>query len=265
MHTHRTTHPHRIIAAISLCALVLGALAGCASPRRPSNAQLQAGARALERAGAVADPGLVAARDIAFAKAAREEGQWPAFVSFAAPGALREAPGGFLTPEMMAGEAAPDNPWSWAPTAVWSSCDGSMAISFGRYAEAGLVGSYVTAWARDRGQPYQWTYNAGVLDDPQPVAREDQLLDGGEDVIVVAAMDVIDARTADCPRAGETVPPPPPVAPDPAKESALARSADNTLQWYWEHRPDGEKRVVVEYLREGNWQRPLELVVQVGS
>lgn len=248
--------------------------AGCGTPRGPSKAQLKEGAAVLQRAGADADPGLVAAREIAFARTAREIGQWAAYNEFAAPGALLETDRGLvalaeLATEPGTGPGPLSEPMIWAPTEVWSSCDGSLAVSLARYTRAGVVGSLVTVWTRAAGEPYRWTYRAALPDNPQPApgARPGR---EGQDVIVVDALNMINARTADCPRTDEPPPPPPPEIPAdlaqaPGARVSQTRAADWTLQYFWHHDPEGQRQVVVEYLRGGAWQQALALALPPGA
>lgn len=254
--------------------LLLGGLAGivllaaCAPQRGPTRAESRAAGRALERAGTIADPGKVAATDIAFARAARDDGQWSAFARYAAPGALLHAPDGPVAAgRFLAGRADPADPLRWVPRAVWSSCDGTLAVSAGRFAQPdGRVGDYVTGWALQRGGEYRWTYDNGVLDDPQPAPRAADDTPAGEDVILVTRLDAIEARSADCTRPDA----PPPPAPEPLSfadgmRADVTTAKDGTLRYWWEQHGDGAQRVVVEWLREGRWQRPLDMAIPPGG
>jgi len=206
-----------------------------------------------------ADPGRVAATDIAFARAARDNGQWTAFREYAASGAqMHGADGPFDAGAWLLARADPAQPARWAPNSVWSSCDGSLAVSFGRSQQAdGTVGSYVTVWQRARGRDgaYRWVYDTGTPDNPQPPPPPVVAAPDG-DTIVVTEINAIRAQTADC--------------TDPAGLSQDALSArlsssltgggearDGTLRWRWEHLAPGEWRVVVEWVRGGAWAEAL--------
>lgn len=206
-----------------------------------------------------ADPGKVAATDIAFARAARENGQWTAFREYAASGAQMHDDGGPIDAAgFLALRADPPEPVRWAPTEVWSSCDGSLAVSFGRSRRPdGIVGSYVTVWQRERGRSgdYRWIYDTGTPDDPQPPPPPVQIAPNG-DTIVVTELATIRARAADCgsveglPQDGLS-----PLTPQAQTGGGAAR--DGTLRWRWEHLAPGQWRVVVDWVREGAWAEAL--------
>lgn len=186
-----------------------------------------------------ADPGLVAAADIALARTLRDEGEAAAIARFAAPGApaVMFPPPGFV------------------PRAVWSACDGSLAISTGRSESAdGIVGSYVTVWQRERAGDYRFVYHLSAPDHPQPARRDPQAVPDGPDVILAEALGAIDGRAADC-----VVEPPLPPAPaiGQGAQHQITLAADGTLRWRWEAYPDGTRRVVVDWLRNGAWQEAL--------
>lgn len=241
-------------AALALGVAVLATLGACsaAGPGRPDRD------RPLRP---IAEPGNVAAADIAFARAVRDEGGPAAFRRFAADDALVHLPGGPVgAADWLARPQDPAAPVDWEPTAVWSSCDGSTAVSFGRTRDAaGLVGSYVTAWQREE-DGYRWTYHANALDDPQPPPRQRVEIPEGEDVIVVPGLDAIDGKAADCVRgAPPAVGPEPIVAANTRSEATLAR--DRTMRWRWEHRADSGGRAIVDYLRDGTWQEALDFAI----
>ncbi len=207
-----------------------------------------------------ADPGRVATTDIAFARAARDNGQWTAFREYAADGAqLHGADGPYDAAAFLLARADPPQPVRWAPTEVWSSCDGSLAVSFGRSRQAdGTVGSYVTVWQRQRGRAgeYRWIYDTGTPDNPQPGPPPPPPVTADADTIVVSELNFVNARAADCGAAAEL---------SQAGLSALPAAAqtgggaarDGTLRWRWEHVASGQWRVVVDWVREGAWAEAL--------
>jgi len=207
----------------------------------------------------IGEPGRVAAADVRFARAARDEGQWTAFARFADNGALIHGENGpFEAAPWLAAQANPPEAVSWAPTSVWTSCDGSLAVSFGRYQQPdGIVGSYVTVWKLQRDGEYEWTYDMGGPDNPQPDPPAPPL-PPSDDLIVVPALDFVDGKVADCAR-GASQPVVPPVAADATTDGA--RSDDGTLQWRWEHRTDGTRVFRADYLREGRWEEALDFVM----
>ena len=245
---------------ISLAATAM--LAACTSPQAQRVERERRAATAfLERQGSIGDPGRVAAADIAFAKMAREEGQWTAFQEYAAPGALIHGVNGPIPAQPWL--AQQDNPpvaVAWTPNTVWTSCDGTLAVSFGRFQEPdGQVGSYVTTWALQGDNSYKYTYDLGALDDPQPVRQPEEELP--ENAIIVPGMTAIEGRVADCPSAGET---PTWLSANTTDAAGLGESTvsdDGTLKWTWSHTQGVERRVRVEWVREGMVQEALDFAV----
>ncbi len=242
-------------------ALTLGLLVALTAAQA-STAQ-QAGEQQPERPrhrplASVGDPGQVAATDGRFARTAREEGQWTAFASFAAPGALMHwADGPFEAAPWLAAQANPAEAMAWVPTAVWASCDGTLAVSFGRFRQPdGQVGSYATVWELRGERDYRWTYDMGGADVPQPPPPPPRVPPSDE-VIVVPGLGLIDGKVAECPRGGTLPAPPLAIVADDAQEGG-ASSDDGTLRYRWEHNADGTRRIVVEYVREGRWLTALD-------
>ncbi|RJY09345.1 hypothetical protein [Aurantiacibacter aquimixticola] len=239
-----------LIATVALGAL----LSACASPQQQQRArQANMAERVLERAGSIGDPGKVAAADFAFARAAQEDGQWTAFRRYAAPGAVLHGRNGPVpVTSFLSGMDDPSEAVEWAPNTVWSSCDGTLAISFGRFEDTeGLVGSYVSAWALQRDGSYKYTYDLGAPDNPQPV--RDPEGEAPDDAIVVEGLRSVQGRIADCPRRGEIIPLPPLRIVDGARQET-AMSDDKTLAWTWYHTDQGVRSVNVQWYRGGEWQ-----------
>ena len=245
-------------------------LAACASPQQQQRSRLASMAeRALDRMEVEApraDPGLVAATDIAFARSARDTDLLSAFREYAANGAIRHAGRGAIDLEVsLIGHPPVPEAERWAPNAVWSSCNGRYAVSFGKFVTpGGTVGTYATLWQRqrDRTIPYKWLYRLAAKDAAQPAPRPklDEL--SGEDVIVVEELTAINARTADCARPSAADMPPPPsrdVAMSSAHHTGL--SDDGTLYWEWEHREDGTRVFIADYLRDGVWEEVVNMTV----
>lgn len=243
----------RAVASLLGASLVLGMFAS------PADAQRRREQRPLPPIG---EPGLVAAADIAFAKAAREDGQWTAFREYAADGAIMHGENGPIEAgPWLADQTDPDKSVQWGPTAVWSSCDGSLAVSFGRFRSAeGLFGSYTTVWERQSDNGYKWIYDVGAPDDPQPPPPPEPPEDD-EDTIIVSGLAIIDGKVAEC-RRGEDAPPPPRVFPAAGDaKSGGGMSRDSTLMWRWVHAGDGTRSIEVDYLREGEWQQAMEFTI----
>jgi len=243
----------RAVALAALGAFAV-ALTGCASgPRGPSNAII---ARALSNAPGAAQPSAIVSTEIAYARAAKERGLRAASGDFAAFGAVLHGRNGPVPLEAVAGSlGSRDEAPAWATRQVVQSCDGSLALSAGRFQDAeGFVGNYVTVWVRQADGSFKWTYDVAGRDNPQPPPRA-EFQDGD---IVVTAIDAIEGLVATCPRAGETVPAPPaiPIGEDGASDAKLSR--DGTLRWRWEHRADGTKYVSADYFYAGQWVNAIE-------
>jgi len=230
------------------------ALAACAAPRQgPPTAVIN---RALATAPGAAQPSTIVAVEIAFARAAREQGQWTAFRQFAAPGAVVHAPGGPVPLEsFIGGQPDPAEAVQWEPRAVAISCDGALAVTQGRYrAPDATVGNFVTVWERQSGGEYRYVFDAGGPDVPQPPPRKP--VEDGD--IVVTSIDAVLGLVASCPR-GEGEVPPPPAIPIGEEGKADARlSRDGTLRYRWEQREDGSRFFAVDYFYEGRWAKGFE-------
>lgn len=240
----------------SAAALVLGAivLAGCAAPRQ--GPPLRAIERALSGAPGEAQPSTIVATELAYARAARDDGQWTASRSFAAPGAVLHGRNGVVPAgPVLAQLSDPSEPIQWAPRTVVMSCDGALAISLGRYRDPeGLVGNYVTVWERQRDLTYKWVYDVAGPDVPQPPPRK-EIEDGN---IVVTAIDAVEGLVATCPRGDEQVPPPPALRSGSEETGKAQLSGDGTLRWRWEHRDEGTKFVAADYWYNGAWITAIE-------
>lgn len=233
------------IAALTLAAL----LAACASgPPRTPRAVID---RALATAPGAAQPSRIVAAELAFARAAREQGQWTAFRETIAPGGVLHGRGGpFAAEPWLAQQANPAEAVAWAPRAVWMSCDGKLAVSRGRLREPdGRVGTFATVWQQQDSGDYRWIYDIGGIDDPQPPpTRQPE----GDEILVVAE-ELIQGHVADCPPRGTAVPPPAVLHATTARYDG-GLSPDGTLAWRWEHQADGTRRIAVQLWRDGAWQ-----------
>ena len=226
------------------------ALAACASgPSYPLGSTVHGPAtkRALDPVG---EPGSVAAADLAYAKAVREEGANAALGRFADSGALLHVAGG---PADAARQLAGDPQSAQVlrgPRRVWSSCDGSLAVSTGRFQRAdGLVGNYTTVWELQSDGEYEWTYELREIDDPQPPPPPPNTAPD-EDTIVVQELVSIEGRVADCGSAGAR----PAATSAGSTASGGGQSRDGMLAWTWSQEADGTRRVAVGWMREGEWQ-----------
>ena len=251
-----------VVARLLLAVGALALVAACSSPQAQQRArQARAATAFLATQGSIGDPGRVAAADFAFAKMAREEGTWTAFRAYAAQDAVMDAPGSFApVSTVLAGRGDPDEPLRWAPTDVWSSCDGTLAASLGRFLRPdGVVGDYVTIWRLQSDNSYKWIYDTGTPDDPQPTPEP--AADIPEGAIVVPGLRALQGLIADCPRQGEARSPVPPRIVDAGTQVTAKAATDETLVASWMLLPGGERRVLVQWLRDGDWQDAVDLVV----
>lgn len=181
-----------------------------------------------------ANPSEVIAAELAFARAAREKGTWTAFRQYATRDA--QWPGPQWENVQAALKDAPDPAQAivWQPDQVWSSCDGSFALSTGpaTYPD-GKRTRFATIWQRQDNGDYRWVLDQGVD------------LEGG-----YAAPEMISAGVADCPagRANR-------VARVPKARRAAAwaagQSDDGTLTWNTELRADCSRTLVVSAMQGG--------------
>ena len=96
-----------------------------------------------------ADASAVVAAELAFARAAQEKGQWTAFAEFAADDAVMFVPEPVNAQAWLKGRANPPQAVRWQPHQVWSSCDGSLAVTKGAWQRPdGSVGYFTTVWQR---------------------------------------------------------------------------------------------------------------------
>lgn len=251
-----------MISRVTIALAASAMIAACTSPQAQRvERERRAATQFLERQGSIGDPGRVAAADIAFAKMAREEGQWTAFREYAAPEAVIHGVNGpILAQPWLAQQENPPVAVAWTPNTVWSSCDGTLAISFGRFQEPdGKVGSYVSAWELQDDNSYKYTYDLGALDNPQPVRQPEEELP--EDAIIVPGMTAIEGRVADCPGADAVLPEIPLLSTALPHRSGSTRSGDGTLQWTWFQSDDGQRRVTVQWVRDGSVQEALDFAV----
>lgn len=247
----------RLAFALALAApLVLAACAGGGGPPKPTKRQAAMIDRALASAPGAAQPSTIVATEIAFARAAKEQGQWTAFRQFAAPGALLHGGNGpFAIAPWLATQTDPPQAVQWKPRTVVMSCDGALAVSQGRSVDPkGIVGNFVTVWERQADGRYLYVFDAGGPDVPQPPPRK-QFEDGD---FVVTEIDAVSGMVATCPRGGAPIPPPPPLGLGEDGKTDAKLSTDGTLRWRWAHGTDGTRSFVAEYFYQGRWVTAIE-------
>ena len=163
---------NRIALSIALLALSTAATAAPRQTLRPT-----------------ANPGGVIAAEIGFAALAQEKGQWTAFRTTAAKGAKMFAPQPVLAADYLKNRKDPPVAVKWQPHMVWSSCDGSIAVTRGAWQRPDSPkdsgGYFITVWQRQKDGGYKW-----VLDQGDALTQP------------LAEPDAIDGVVADCPAPG---------------------------------------------------------------
>lgn len=231
------------------------ALAACSGGQRPRFSD-QVIERSISGAPGEAQPSRIVATESAFARMAREEGQWTAFRAFAAPGAMIHGVNGAIPAEpWLAAQDDPPAAVQWGPREIWMSCDAKLAVSTGRFRDPdGIVGNFITVWQRQPEGEYHWVYDSGTPDDPQPPPRA--VPEEGD--IVVTAMDSVRGHVADCGKREE----PRPALP---LESASGVSPDGTLAYRWEHVGEGERKFTAYWLADGKWEVAMDELWPAGG
>ena len=193
--------------------LALLTLAACAAgPRGP-------------RIGASANPSAVIAAELGFAQLAQDKGQWTAFRATSTDEAAMFVPLRVNAHDWLKGRADPPVAVKWQPHQVWSSCDGSIAVTHGAWQRPNAVGYFTTIWQRQKDGSYKWLLDHGdalpfALDPPEMIA----------------------GKVAECgPKPGFPLKPPPP----PSANWSPGQASDATLVWNAIVEPDGARRVVV--------------------
>lgn len=169
----------------------------------------------------VANPSEVIATELAFARAAREDGQWTAFRKFAANDAqIFGRSGAFEAAPWLGKQQDPAQSVSWQPLAVWSSCDGTLAVTQFAFTDPndGTSGLGHTVWQRQRGGEYRWVFDFGW-----PTGD------------AASQPEMISAKVAECGGEGTV----------PAGAADLRRSADGTLGWTYAFAADGTRNFTV--------------------
>jgi len=215
---------------ITVAALAL-ALAACASgPRGPRFAPIAP----------VANPSAVIAAELAFARLAQEKGQWAAFRTTAADGAEMFVPQRVKAADWLKGRAEPGEAVKWQPHAVWSSCDGSYAVTRGVWQSPNASGTFATIWQRQRSGELKWIADMS-------------LTSGGQS----ASPEMIAARVAEC----KVRPAQPPLIVMADADWQTGASADGTLRWGTGVDDRGGRRILVSLWNGASFETVLDQFV----
>lgn len=225
---------HRPAPRIILGGLLLAALAA------PAQAQAPRGAATM-----FALPSDIIARELAFARAVRDKGQWQAFRSFATDDAQMFAGD---TPvrvqEWARKQREPASVLQWETQAVWMSCDGATAATYGAWQAGEAHGWFSTLWQRQKKGAYRF-----ILDTGDTTAQP------------LPTPEFAEARVADCPvrhRADKPAPDPAPQAP---ADHLSGEAPDHTLSWATTMRADGGRDYVLRVKLDGQMQDVLHKVI----
>ena len=180
-----------------------------------------------------ADPSKVIATELAFARAAQDKGQWTAFAEYATGDAVMFVPQPVNARDWLRGRENPAQAVRWQPQQVWSSCDGTLAVTKGPWQRPdGSVGYFTTVWQRQRDREYKWVMDQGDgLAQPLP-PRE-----------------MIEAKVADC----QTPPGAAPADMVPTGQTFGGSSRDGTLAWDVLAQADGSRVVNARYWDGSAW------------
>ncbi len=192
-----------------------------------------------------ANPSAAIAAEIAFAQLAKDKGQWAAFRATATRDAVMFVPQMVYTQDYLKNLAEPAQLTTWQPHQVWSSCDGSIAVTRGAWQRGDATGYFTTVWQRQNDGKYQW-----VMDQGDSLAMP---LDAPEMIV---------AKVADCPKGKpmrplkrEKIKQLPPL--DPAHRSG--QSDDGTLTYEVAVEGDGARQFTVN-LMQGGQLSPVQMV-----
>jgi len=182
--------------------------------------------------GHAAEPSAVIAAELAFARLAREKGTWTAFRETATDDALWPSPGWVNVRQSLAGTPDPAQAIVWEPDRVWSSCDGSFALSTGPATyPSGRKTRFATIWQRQDNGEYKWVLDQGF--DLEPGYQNPEM---------------IAAQVAEC---GERRARDPHWKPRRGLAWQSGQSDDGTLTWTTELAPDCSRRFTVSARRDG--------------
>jgi len=211
-----------LTAAVTMAALACSVSADAQRRGRPGEIPLGA------------NPSAVIAAELAFARAAQEKGQWTAFAEYAADDAVMFVPQAVKAKDWLKKQKNPPKAVAWQPHHVWSSCDGTLAVTKGAWQQAdGTSGYFTTIWQRQkkRDGSYKW-----VLDQGDTLAQP------------LEAPEFLQAEVADCPRGRR--------APLNAVTEPKS-SNDGTLRYDWNVAENGARHLEVRMLVDGEMKTVL--------
>ncbi len=214
----------KTFAALAFSSAMTLLLAGCAAGPTGTNRPLRP----------IANPSEVIATELAFARAAKDQGTWTAFRQFATKDAQWPGPQWENVQAALKDTPDPAKAIEWEPDQVWSSCDGSFALSTGPALHpTGKRTRFVTIWQRQDNGDYRWVLDQGFD------------LEAG-----YAEPEMIAARVADCPE-GRSNRVARVAKARRAATWASGQSDDGTLSWTTELRADCGRTLVLSAMQDG--------------
>jgi hypothetical protein len=224
------------VLVLAAAAMTLAAPASAEKRRRPAGV-------------GTANPSALIAAEIAFARAAREKGQWTAFDKFADDEAVMFVPQPVMAKDWLKGRNDPAQPVQWEPYDVWMSCDGTLGVTKGEWhGPDGSVGYFTTIWKQQKKGDYRW-----VLDQGDTLAEP------------LEKPDWLSATVADCPKRRGGPPPVEAKEPDEKRRAAgmdgSGQSDDGTLSWAYHVTADNARTLSVSLRKGGEMTEVLSVSV----
>ena len=216
----------------------------------------------------VGNPSALIAAELAFARLARDKGQWTAFDQTATDDAEMFVPARTLAKPWLKKRTNPPQALQWQPHAAWIACDGSAGVTYGAYqAPGGTQGWFSTVWQRGKKGDYKWSLDQG-----------------GELPKPLAAPDWSEGKVADCPArprsAGDdasrkgrkpadtaiqrTLAGPIPALDPTGLDSKDGQSRDGSLAWRSTVRADGTRAWTVWLWKDGEMAEVLSRTASDG-
>lgn len=194
-----------------------------------------------------ANPSALIAEEIAFARAAREKGQWTAFSKFADDEAVMFVPQPVMAQDWLRNRKDPAEAVQWEAYQVWMSCDGTLGVTRGAWTGPNDThGYFTTIWKQRKKGDYRWVLDQGDTT-AEPLEKPDWLT----------------ATVADCPARG-TPRPPVPEAHEKLTRAGMdgsGKSDDGTLTWTYHVTPDNARTLSVSLSKDGAMKPVLALSV----
>lgn len=171
-------------------------------------------------------PSDIIAREIGFARAVRDKGQWNAFRDHAAADAqMFDGDKVVRVQDFARHQRNPATPLQWQVHNVWMSCDGATAISYGGWQQGATHGWFSTVWQRQKKGHYLFVLDQGGVTE-KPMAEPEWA----------------EAKVAECGPRGQKALTFTPIA---AGEYLSGESSDHSIEWKTSARPDGTRDYTV--------------------